>query len=545
MEKKNYIVAIDLGSHNVTAAAAVRGADGKMVIEAIVREKSEGVSSGAIDNIELASKSLKAAVDKLQEQLNIKVFEAYFGISGEFIRCASHNDWVAVGDYSNGVSQSDVDELYARMEKVSAPSDDEVILERIPQNFVVDGNKEVPNPVGSFGKSLSSTFNFILSLRTPIQRLTNAVLKLGIKPLAIHVNPLVTAETLLETDEKEEGIAVVDMGADVTDVTIYYNNVVRYVASIPVGSNAINTDIRTLSIPEKWVEKMKVKYGNAVAANVKEDAGIGYNTPKGKKVILQCNLATVIEARVQDIADLVVKEIKNAGFDKKLPYGIVLTGGGANLEGIADAFTKHTGIDTRIGVPEIVVDEESAEKVDGPEYATITGLLWNALQGGAYCMVDQRPAPAQPVQPTPATAPQPQQPRFTPPVPPTPAPQPTPRVVTPAPAPAPSPAPTSQPPKTQTINERYGAQQQTVAQPTPTPTPTPAPDAKSEPTPAPTPVGQLKISPNYAPETAPESEEQTPKEKKGGWWKNVTDFAEKMTKKLEEMGGGNNDDDII
>ena len=528
MEKKNYIVAIDLGSHNVTAAAATRGADDKMVIEAVVREKSEGVSGGAIDNIELAAKSLKTAVGKLEEQLNIKVFEAYFGISGEFIRCASHNDWVAVGDYANGVSQSDVDELYARMEKVSAPSDDEVILERIPQNFIVDGNKEVPNPVGSFGQSLSSTFNFILSLRTPIQRLTNAALKLGIKPLEVHINPLVTAETLLAADEKEEGIAVVDMGSNVTDVTIYFNNVVRYVASIPIGSEAINNDIRSLSIPEKWVEKMKVKYGNAVAANVKEDAGITYNTPKGKKVILHCNLAAAIEARVKDIADLVIEEIKRAGFDKKLPYGIVLTGGGANLEGIAEAFTTHTGIDTRIGVPDVVVDDESAEKVDGPEFATVTGLLWNALQSGAYCMVDQRPQPAQPVQtkqsafvpPVPPT-PQPAQPRFTPPVPPTP----------PTPTPAPTPAP--QPAKPQTINERYGVPQQTVA--TPAPAPAPAPQVKPEPTVAPAPVV----------DTTPTEEESALKPQKGGFRKKFTSLVEKITEKLEEMGGGNNDDDII
>lgn len=531
MEKKNYIVAIDLGSHNVTAAAAVRGADGKMSIEAVVREKSEGVSSGAIDNIELAAKSLKTAVDKLQEELNIKVFEAYFGISGEFIRCINHNDWVAVGDYSNGVSQSDVDELYARMGKVSAPSDDEVILERIPQNFVVDGNKEVPNPVGSFGKSLSSTFNFILSLRTPIQRLTNAVLKLGIKPLAIHINPLVTAETLLENDEKEEGIAVVDMGADVTDVTIYYNNVVRYVASIPIGSNAINNDIRALSIPEKWVEKMKVKYGNAVAANVQEDAGIGYNTPKGKKVILQCNLAAAIEARVQDIADLVVEEIRRAGFEKKLPYGIVLTGGGANLEGIADAFTKYTRIDTRIGVPEMVVDEESAEKVDGPEYATITGLLWNALQGGTYCMVDQRPAPAQPTQPTQPTQParptvppvQTTPPRFTPPVPPAPTPAPTPKPATPTPAPAPTPAP--QPVKPQTINERYGAQQQTVA----------TPEADDEP--------KNNAATNDEPKDT--NNEGKPSKRGGGLLEGFKRFGRKATEFLEKMDNGNNDDDII
>ncbi len=531
MEKKNYIVAIDLGSHNVTAAAATRGADDKMVIEAVVREKSEGVSGGAIDNIELAAKSLKTAVGKLEEQLNIKVFEAYFGISGDFIRCASHNDWVAVGDYANGVSQSDVDELYARMEKVSAPSDDEVILERIPQNFIVDGNKEVPNPVGSFGQSLSSTFNFILSLRTPIQRLTNAALKLGIKPLAVHINPLVTAETLLATDEKEEGIAVVDMGSNVTDVTIYFNNVVRYVASIPIGSEAINNDIRSLSIPEKWVEKMKIKYGNAVTANVKDDEGITYNTPKGKKVILHCNLAAAIEARVKDIADLVVEEIKRAGFDKKLPYGIVLTGGGANLEGIAEAFTTHTGIDTRIGVPDVVVDDESAEKVDGPEFATVTGLLWNALQSGAYCMVDHRPQPAQPVQPkqptfTPPVTPtsQPTQPRFTPPVPPTP---PTPQ----APA-TPTNQTPQQPAKPQTINERYGAQQQTTT----TTAPAPAPEVKPEP----------KVAPAPAVDTTPTEEENAePQPQKDGLLDGLKKLGKRFTDLLEKMDSGNNDDDII
>lgn len=532
MEKKNYIVAIDLGSHNVTAAAAVRGDDGKMVIEAVVREESKGVSNGAIDNIELATKSLKAAVDKLQDELNIKVFEAYFGISGEFIRCAIHNDWVAVGDYTNGVSQSDVAELYARMEKVSAPSDDEVILERIPQNFVVDGNKEVPNPVGSFGKSLSSTFNFILSLRTPIQRLTNAVLKLGIKPLAIHVNPLVTAEPLLEPDEKEEGIAVVDLGADITDLTIYYNNVVRYVASIPIGSNAINNDIKSLSIPEKSVEKMKLKYGNAVAANVREDAGVSYNTPKGKKIILQCNLAAAIEARVRDIADLVVEEIKNAGYDKKLPYGIVLTGGGANLEGIADAFTMQTGIDTRIGVPEMVLDEASAEKVDGPEYATITGLLWHALQGGTYCMVDQRPQPAQPAQPVQPT--QPVRPTATPV-------QPTqPRSTQPAPAPAPA-QPTAKP---QTINESYGAKQQPTAPSTTQPA--------AQPTPKVEPKAEQRVEPKFEqvtdddePKIKAEAEEEKSPKRGNGLLEGIKRFGRKATEFLEKMDSNNNDDDII
>ena len=506
VEKKNYIVAIDLGSQNVTAAAATRGADGKMVVEAVVRKPSGGVAGGAIENIEMAVKSLKEVVNELGEQLNIRVLEAYFGISGDFIRCACHNDWVSVGDHNNGVSQSDVDELYARMEKVSAPTDDELILERIPQNFVVDGNKEVANPVGSFGQSLSSTFNFILSTKTPIERLKKAAINLGIRPLGIYINPLVTAETLLSADEKEEGVAVIDMGSNVTDVTIYYNNVIRYVASIPMGANTINLDIRAQSIPEKVVEKIKVRFGSAVAANVDEGVMIDYRTPKGKKGILQRNLATVIQARVQDMADMVVEEIKFAGYEKKLPYGIVLTGGGANLADIAEAFTEQTKIDTRIGVPDVVVDEQSADLVDGPEFATVVGLLWRGMESGVACNFDLRPQaprpvqPTQPVQPRTMTQSQPVQP------------------VQPKPAPAPAPAP------------------QQPVQPKPTPAPAPAP----QPTPAPAPVQQRVEDEQY--NSQDQSQEQSAEQssgKKGGLFGKLKVLIDKIGTMSEP------DDDII
>ena len=513
VEKKNYIVAIDLGSQNVTAAAATRGADGKMVVEAVVRKPSGGVAGGAIENIDLAVKSLKEVVSELGEQLNIRVLEAYFGISGDFIRCACHNDWVSVGDHNNGVSKSDVDELYARMEKVSAPTDDEIILERIPQNFMVDGNKEVPNPVGSFGQSLSSTFNFILSTKTPIERLKKAAINLGIRPLGIYINPLVTAETLLLPDEKEEGVAVIDMGSNVTDVTIYYNNVIRYVASIPMGANTINLDIRAQSIPEKVVEKIKVRFGSAMAANVDEGVMIDYRTPKGKKGILQRNLATVIQARVQDMADMVVEEIKFAGYEKKLPYGIVLTGGGANLADIAEAFTEHTKIDTRIGVPDVVVDEQSADLVDGPEFATIVGLLWRGMESGVACNFDLRPQAPRPTQSTQPVLPtQPVQPRT----------MTQSQPVQPKPASAPAPAP------------------QQPVQPKPAPAPAPAP----QPTPAPAPVQQPVEDEQY--NSQDQSQEQSAGEssgKKGGLFGKLTKFGKDLIDKIGTMSEP--DDDII
>ena len=233
---------------------------------------------------------------------------------------------------------------------------------------------------------------------------------------------------------------------------------------------------------------------------------IDYRTPKGKKGILQRNLATVIQARVQDMADMVVEEIKFAGYEKKLPYGIVLTGGGANLADIAEAFTEQTKIDTRIGVPDVVVDEQSADLVDGPEFATVVGLLWRGMESGVACNFDLRPQaprpvqPTQPVQPRTMTQSQPVQP------------------VQPKPAPAPAPAP------------------QQPMQPKPAPAPAPAP----QPTPAPAPVQQRVEDEQY--NSQDQSQEQSAEQssgKKGGLFGKLKVLIDKIGTMSEP------DDDII
>ncbi len=208
--------------------------------------------------------------------------------------------------------------------------------------------------MGSFGKKLSSTFNFILCLRTPMQRLDMALKRLGIKMLGVTSNAIATAEAVLLPDEKEEGVAVVDIGGGVTDVAVYYRNVVRYIATIPMGAMAINRDIRTMSVPEKHVESLKQKYGSAVADLAPEDKLIRVNgrTAREAKDILLRNLATVIEARATDIAEFVQQEIRDSGYAGKLAYGIVLTGGSAKLKDLDELFRRVTGMDVRVAVPE-------------------------------------------------------------------------------------------------------------------------------------------------------------------------------------------------
>ena len=414
MERKNYTVAVDLGSSNVVVAVGEKVAEGRMDVASIVSKPVEGVNAGKIENIELVSRAIREAMSEAEEQLGIRITEAYAGISGDFVRCARHTDHVFVYDPQNGVNQKDVDALFDRMRNVQAP-DDETIMERVPQNYVVDDNQEVKNPVGSFGKKLSSTFNFILCLRTPMQRLDMALKRLGIKMLGVTSNAIATAEAVLLPDEKEEGVAVVDIGGGVTDVAVYYRNVVRYIATIPMGATAINRDIRTMSVPEKHVESLKQKYGSAVAELAPEDKLIRVNgrTAREAKDILLRNLATVIEARATDIAEFVLQEIKDSGYIGKLAYGIVLTGGSAKLKDVDELFRRVTGMDVRIASAETGVAEESKEKVADPAYATAVGILLKGAEQGACAVIERPASPAsRPAEPRPGF--QPQQPQAAP-----------------------------------------------------------------------------------------------------------------------------------
>lgn len=394
MERKNYTVAIDLGSSSVVVAVGEKTAEGLLDVVCAVSKPVEGVHAGKIENIELVSRAVSDAVAEAEEQCGIHITEAYAGISGDFVRCARHTDHVFVYDPQNGVNRKDVDALFDRMRNVQAP-DDESIMERVPQNYVVDDNQEVQNPVGSFGKKLSSTFNFILCLKTPMQRLEMALKRLGIKMLGVVPDALAAPESVLTPDEKEEGVAVVDLGGGVTDVAVYYRNVVRYIASIPMGASAINRDIRTMSVPEKHVESLKQKYGSAVAELASDDKLIRVNgrTAREAKDILLRNLATVIEARATDIVEFVQQEIRDSGFSGKLAYGIVLTGGSAKLKDLDELFRRLTGMDVRVALPEAGLTEVSKARVADPAYATVVGILLKGAEQGGCSFVERPVAP--------------------------------------------------------------------------------------------------------------------------------------------------------
>lgn len=374
MERKSYITAIDLGSSNVVVAVAVKQENG-LELKALVSKPVQGVRAGQIDNIEQASQAVVAAITEAGAEAGIRITEAYAGVSGEFVRCARYSDYVFVANPQNGVSEQDVRSLFDRMRSPQAP-EKEVIMEYIPQNYLVDDEQEVLNPIGSFGRKLSSTFNFVLCSTTPMERLEMALKRAGVQLAGVLPNTLATPESILSPDEKEEGVAVIDIGGGVTDVTVYYRNIVRYIASIPIGAMAINQDIRTMGVAERHVENLKKKYGSAVAdlAEAKLISVEG-RTPRDAQDILLYNLAKVIESRVMDIIEFVKDELKLSGYEKKLAYGLVLTGGSAALKHIDELFRIATGMEVRVALPEVGMTEESLARLANPAYATIVGLM--------------------------------------------------------------------------------------------------------------------------------------------------------------------------
>ena len=382
MDNKSYIVAVDVGSSEVVVAVGSPNEGGVLEILTVVSEPTDGVSAGLVDNSKSVGQALRRARERAEQDVRIAITDAYVGISGKFVRCARYTDHVFVEDVENCISQRDVNALLARMRNVQA-ADGEVIMDLFPLSYKGDAGTEMRNPVGCYSKQLSSTYNFILCEHMAKDRLRRVFLDAGIKIRGMFANAAVMADSVVSTDEKEEGVAVVDIGGGVTDVAVYYGGALRYIASIPIGGSAVNADIRAYGIPEKQVEKLKKRYGTAVADLTPDDIIQVRNSSRSLKSILRLNLAAVIEARMTDIAEYVWNEIRDAGFGKKLSAGIVLTGGGAGLKNIDELFRRVTGQEVRVACAEMGVATESLEKVSSPASTVAVSLLLRGAQTGA------------------------------------------------------------------------------------------------------------------------------------------------------------------
>ena len=381
MENGDYVVAIDLGTNTVATVVGTRGEGGKVRIIDCEISPVQGVVRSEIKNVELVAQSIKQTIEAIEARQQITIREAYAGISGQHIRCVKYPYYVFVGR-DGEIREEDVQKLHESMGNVQAP-DGETIIQIIPQNYIVD-DEETMNPVGAFGNKLEAVFNFVLGDNNAVSRVKRALQKVEIRQAGLFLNAVASAEAVATEDEKEEGVAVVDIGGGTTDVTVFYKNSVRHVGIVPMGGNAINRDIRSYGILERHVESLKVRYGSAMRDQIKTEMSIktpGLNARMPKEISL-LNLAAIIEARMLDIIDFVMAEIKASGCQQKLGAGVVLTGGAAQMKDLDLLFKNYTGIDVRVATPDTVIAPGSIESASNPALATAVGLLLKGLSSG-------------------------------------------------------------------------------------------------------------------------------------------------------------------
>ena len=377
---EQHLISVDLGGSKVVVAMGRLSHTGEIVVVDAVSKPMEGFTRGEVTNIEHVTSAIREATAELEARQGVKVDNVWVGVSGKHIVCADNSGFVYVGGSDGEITDRDVEKLHENMNNVQAP-EGKVILSRIPQNYKVDANETLGSPVGRFGRRLETTFSFVLGGKVALERIGKAFQRAGVAGTHYVAGAIASATVVASEEEKESGVIVIDLGAGSTDLCVIQNKVVRYVASIPVGSAAINNDIRSTAIPAGMIEKLKTKCGYALASAVPADKlnssiRINSRSPHQRnKEITYRDLTTIINARMLDIVDLVNSEIRSSGYHNRLPSGIILTGGGSRLAGVDVLFKEHTGYDVRLGGAESDISAESMEGSSAPELATAIGLL--------------------------------------------------------------------------------------------------------------------------------------------------------------------------
>ena len=381
---KDFIVAIELASSKITGVAGQKK-DGTMQILAYAEEDTAGcIKRGVVYNIEKTYQSLNNIISKLEAVLKTKIQRAYVGLGGQSMRsykCVIKRNLLTQSYISNDL----IDAI--RQESYEIPFADCEVLDNYPQEFVVDSNI-IADPVGVMGTNVEGEFLDVIAKNKLRANVSTVFANAGVDIVEELISPLHLANNVLTDAEKRSGCALIDLGADTTTLVVYKNNIVRYLVTIPLGSNNINKDLATIPIDEAETEEVKLKYGDACqeAEVIDENEVQFYTTTDGRQIEVS-QIKSVIEARMGEIIANVSNQIVNSDYSGKLLAGLVITGGGSNMKTIVKAFVKSTKVDkVRLAnkVNQIVAKTSSASaiKLDKAESTSIISLL---LSGSVPC----------------------------------------------------------------------------------------------------------------------------------------------------------------
>ena len=385
MEDKDIAVGLDIGTTKIVVMIGRNNEYGKMEILGIGRSKSLGVHRGVVNNITQTIQSIQQAVQEAEADSGIKINAVVAGIAGQHIRSLQHSDYITRDNSDEVISEKDIHTLCNQVHKlVMLPGVE--IIHVLPQEFKVDGQAEITEPIGMYGGRLEANFHVVVGQISSIRNIGRCIKSSGLDLTGVTLEPLASANAVLSQEEKEAGVALIDIGGGTTDLAIFKDGIIRHTAVIPFGGNVITEDIKEgCSIIEKQAELLKVKFGSAWPGENKDNEIVSIPGLRGRepKEITLKNLSKIIHFRVVEIIEQVYLEIKNYGHEeqkKKLIAGIVITGGGAQLKHLKQLVEYITGMDTRIGYPNEHLAGNSDEETTSPMYATAIGLVLNSIE---------------------------------------------------------------------------------------------------------------------------------------------------------------------
>lgn len=386
MTNEKIVVGLDIGTTKICAIVGKRNEYGKINILGVGKADSDGVSRGVVVNIEKTVQAIRAAVAEAEKQSGIKIEVVHVGIAGEHVRSMQHKGIITLNHPDMEISREDVTRLHAEMFKIATQPGMEII-HVLPQEYTVDSQTNIVDPVGMSGVRLEGNFHVVTGQMTAASNIFRCVKRAGLEVDSLILEPLASSAAVLSEEEKEAGVCLVDIGGGTTDIAIWENNIIRHTAVIPFGGNIVTEDIKNgCKVMKKHAEQLKLQYGCAMAESLEEDLIIEIPSlnQRQPKEISQHMLAQIIQSRMEEIMEFVASEIKNSGYEDKLVAGIVVTGGGAQLQSIRQMVEFVTGIDTRIGLPGEHLASGMVDEVNLPMFATGTGLVIMGLNTVDY-----------------------------------------------------------------------------------------------------------------------------------------------------------------
>jgi cell division protein FtsA len=386
------VVGLDIGTTKICAIVGRRSKNGKIEVLGIGKAESAGVTRGMVSNIDKTVQGINVAVDVAGSQSNVEIRVVNVGIAGQHIKSLQHRGLITRRDLNTEIGRKDIDKLIEDMYNLVMPPGEEII-HVLPQEFTVDNEPGIKDPIGMSGVRLEANFHIISGQVTAIKNIVKCVTKAQLESQELILEPLASSESVLSDEEKEAGVVLVDIGGGTTDVAIFHEGIIRHTAVIPFGGNSITEDIREgCSVMRNIAEQLKVRFGSALADENKENEIVCVPGLRGRepKEISVKNLAYIIQARIEEIVEHVYYEIKSSGYEKRLIAGIVITGGGAQLKHLSQLVEYVTGLDCRIGYPNEhlakneVLPKGIYEELQSPTFATGIGLLIKGIQKMEY-----------------------------------------------------------------------------------------------------------------------------------------------------------------